>query len=190
MKTLLTLLASASLLGASAYAEPPAPNARIKRLRIDVFPNDVIVIRASMVRLAGVRDHLNALIPDVRKPVVRITVVPQTKKQMTAVAKIVAVAKDLGFRHVTYESPDAKKPRVGQVQILLSKTGEILVNNLPVKEKKLTEHLENLVEEDRRAKVPVTVHASRKVKFARVTQITKLCRSAGFKKVTFQVIPE
>jgi len=177
-----------ALMLSAAVADDGAPE--IKHLQINVFPNDVIVVKAKMLRMAELRDHLKALIPDARKPVVSVTVIPHTKKEMTAVAKIVAIARDLGFRKVTYEGPKPPKVIVGEVQILVSKTGEILVNNLPVKEEKLSAHLEALVAPERRATVPVTVHASRKVKFARVTQITKLCRSVGFKKVTFHVIPE
>lgn len=187
--TLMLLIAFVLLSGALA-ADEEAEKPAIKRILINVFPHDVIVIRAKMILMKDLRDHLAKLVAPARRAAVEITIIPQTEGEMSQVARVVLIARDLGYRKVAYESPKRKEKVLREVRILVSRTGLILVNNAEVTEKKLREHLEKLVKADRRPKVRVIVNASRRVKMKRVTNVTKLCRDLGFKKIYFQLIPE
>lgn len=169
---------------------PPIPSARIRRITVNVFPNEVIVVKGKMVEMDKLREHLKQLVPDARKPTVDVLVIPHSKKEMTLVSKIIMMAKDLGYTKVSFEGPRKRKPLLTQVTILLSRTGKVFVEADLIDEKELKGKLEKLVEEKRRPKVRIYIRASRLVKRSKVTEISKLCRSIGFEDVVFGIIAE
>ncbi|HUU44011.1 MAG TPA: biopolymer transporter ExbD [Planctomycetota bacterium] len=171
-------------------ADAPAPGP-ITRIEIHVFPNDVIVIRGDMITMKELRDHLAKLVDDARKPAVEVHVVPKGEAQMPEVARIVAVAKELGYHKVTYASPPKPKVVYTEIHILVSKTGRLMVGKDEIDEDQLRPHLEKLVPDEKRRKdVLIVVNASRLAKMKQVTAVTKLCREMGFVKVQLKVIPE
>jgi len=184
-----------ALLSASAFArDTPEVNeapTRMKLIEIHVFPNDVIVIKASMIKMKELRDHLAKLVPAVHRPAVEVTVIPKTEKQMPEVAQIIAVAKELGYRKVGYKSPKKTRTIYTEIHILVSKSGRLLVGKDEIQEQDLAGHLEKLVpDETRRKDVRIIVNASRLVKMKRVTAVTRTCRKLGFRKVRLKIIPE
>ena len=184
---LLGLLAACVLV---AQDEEPAGPVEIKKIDITVFPHEVLVVRGKMVELKDLRGHLTGLVPDAKKPGVEVTVFPQTKNEMDLAAKVIAIAKELGYRKVGFVAPPKETPKVTEITILLSRTGEILVNEDSVAAKDLKARLEKLVEADRRAAVRVYVRWSRFVPHKRVTEVTKTCQEAGFKDIVPGIIAE
>jgi len=183
----------ASVRGADDDADrdnPPIPRVEIRRVNINVFPNQVIIVRGKMIAFEDLREHLKNLVPDARKAAVDVLVIPHSKKEMPLVSKIVVMAKGLGYTKVSFLSPPKHKPKITEITILLSKTGDVFVNDVLIGEKELKEHLEKLVEEDRRKKVRVIICASRLVKVKKVTEVTELCRELGFEDVVFAPIAE
>ena len=169
---------------------PPIPRAEIRRVTINVFPNQVIIVRGKMVAFEDLRKHLKGLVGDARKAAVNVLVIPHSKKEMTLVSKIIVMALELGYTKVSFLSPPKHKPKVTKITILLSKTGDVFVNDVLIGEKELKEQLEKLVDADRRKKVRVTIRASRLVKIKKVTEVTELCRELGFKDIVFAPIAE
>lgn len=169
---------------------PPIPSAEIRRITINIFPGDVIVVKGKMVKLADLREHLKNLVPDAKKAAVEVLVCPNSKKEMNRVAQIIVMARKLGYTNISYVSAKKTRPKITEITILLSRTGEILVDEDSVKEKELQEHLQKMVEEKRRAKVRVYVRASRLVGYKRIGKITAVCRKAGFKDIVFRIIAE
>lgn len=169
---------------------PPIPSGEIKRIAITVFPDEVIVVRGKMVDLADLREHLQKLVPDAKKPGVEVTVIPNSKKEMDLVPRIIQLVKEAGYTNVSYVSAKPQKPRLTEFTILLSKTGELFVEDNLIEAKELKSHLEKLVEEERRPKVRVYIRASRLVQHKSITEISKLCQSLGFKDIVFGIIAE
>jgi len=169
---------------------PPIPSGEIKHITISIFPDEVIVVRGKMVELANLREHLGKLVPDARKPGVEVTVVPNSKKEMDLVPRIIQLAKEVGYTNVSYISATTQKPKLTELTILLSKTGELFVEDTLITEKELKGHLEKLVEEERRPKVRVFIRASRLVPHKKIAEISKLCQSLGFKDIVFGIIAE
>jgi biopolymer transport protein ExbD len=100
------------------------------------------------------------------------------------------MAREIGYTRVTFITPQPRKPVLSDIAILLSRTGDVLVNGEPVDKKKVRSHLEGLVEEERRAKVRVVLRASRLVALKDVAAMSKLCREIGFKEIVFGVVEE
>ena len=169
---------------------PPIPSAQIRRVTINVFPNKVIVVKGKMVELKKLREHLKQLVPDARKPAVEVIILPYSKKEMPLVSKIILTAKKLGYTKVSFEGPRKRKPRLTQITILLSRTGDIFVEADLITEKELKGKLEKMVEEKRRPKVRIYIRASRLIKRKKVAEISKLCQLLGFKDVVFGIIAE
>ena len=169
---------------------PPIPPAEIRRVNINVFPNQVIIVRGKMVAFEELREHLKDLVPDARKAAVDVLVIPHSRKEMSLVSKIIVIAKELGYTKVSFLSPPKHKPKLTEITVLLSKTGDVFVNDVLIGEKELKGQLEKLVDEDRREKVRITIRASRLVKIKKVTEVTELCRELGFKDIVFAPIAE
>ncbi|KPL04804.1 MAG: hypothetical protein AMK75_00445 [Planctomycetes bacterium SM23_65] len=169
---------------------PPIPSARIRRVTINVFPNEVIVVKGKMVELKKLSEHLKELVPDARKAAVEVIILPHSKKEMPLVSKIIIMAKKLGYTKVSFEGPRKQKPKLTEITILLSRTGDLFVEDDLITEKELKGKLEQLVEEKRRPKVRIYIRASRLVKRKKVAEISKLCQSLGFKDIVFGIIAE
>jgi len=169
---------------------PPIPSGQIRRVTISVFPNEVIIVKGKMVEMDDLREHLKGLVPDARKTVVDVLIIPHSKNEMTLVSKIIVMAKELGYTKVSYVGPRKQKPLLTEVTILISRTGEVFVEDDLIDEKELKGKLENLVDEKRREKVRVYLRASRLVKRTKVAEISKLCQSIGFKDIVFGIIAE
>lgn len=142
---------------------PPIPGAEIRRVTISVFPNKVIVVKGKMVEIAELREHLKELVPDARKPAVEMILIPSSKREMGLVAKIIGIAKELGYTNISYVGPRKRKVLITDVRILISKTGDFLVNADLVENGKLRTHLEKLVKEERRQRVRIILTATRLV---------------------------
>jgi biopolymer transport protein ExbD len=166
--------------------EPPA----LKRIPITVYPHEVIVVRGKMVEMKDLKTHLAGLVPDTRKTAVEVTVYPNSKEEMGLVPEIIRIAKEAGYTNVNYASAKEAKPLVWEITILVSKTGNILVNDEGVAEKDVQACLEKLVEPERRARVTITLCATRLVNKKSLAAVSKACRDAGFKDVQFALIPE
>ena len=194
MKQLLVLSCSALLVFAGsrvvAEEEGPAEPVEIRKIDITVFPHEVLVVRGKMVEFKDLRGHLAALVPDAKKPTVEVTVFPETKSEMDLAAKVIAIAKEVGYTKVGFVGPPKETVKVTEITILLSRTGHILVNEESVAAKDLKGRLEKLVEADRRAAVRVYVRWSRLVPNKKVTEVTKTCREAGFKDIVPGIIAE
>ena len=169
---------------------PPTARAEIRRINITVFPHEVIVVRGEMVELAALREHLEKLVPDAKKPGVEVIVNPNSPKEMDLVPKIIQAAKDAGYTNVSYVAAKPEKPVITEINILLSKIGDIFVGDDVVAEKDLKTHLEKMVEEERRAKVRVVIRASRLVPHKKIADVSKLVKDVGFKDLVFRVIAE
>jgi biopolymer transport protein ExbD len=167
---------------------PPPPD--IRRINITVFPHEVIIVRGEMVELAALREHLEKLVPDAKKPGVEVIVNPNSPKEMDLVPKIIQAAKDAGYTNVSYNSAKLEKPVITEISILLSRTGDIFVGDSGVAEKDLKAHLQKLVEEERRTKVTVYIRASRLVLPRKIADVSKVVKDAGFKDLVFGVIAE
>jgi biopolymer transport protein ExbD len=162
----------------------------IKRVRIDIFPNDVIVVKGEMVRMAGLREHLEALVAPAKRAAVHVVVAPQSRDELKPAIDVVRVARALGYGKVELLVPPREKPRITEIRILISKSGVLTVNDREVKPDELKAHLEGLVEADRRKDVQVIVNASRLVKVKDMLAVVKICREAGYTKTRLQAIPE
>jgi biopolymer transport protein ExbD len=169
---------------------PPTARAEIRRINITVFPHEVIVVRGEMVDLAALREHLQKLVPDPKKPGVEVIINPNSPKEMDLVPKIIQAAKDAGYTNVSYISAKPEKPVITEISILVSRTGDIFVDENAVAEKDLKTHLGKLVEEERRSKVTVYVRASRMVPHRKIADVSKLVKDLGFKDLVFGVIAE
>lgn len=169
---------------------PPIPSAEVRRVTINVFPNEVIVVKGKMIGLKNLREHLRELVPNARKPAVEVLLIPHSKKEMGLVSGIIVMAKELGYTKVHFVGPKKRRPKITEIRILLSKTGDIVVDNDRIARKRLKEHLEKKVDEKRREKVRIYIRATRLVKLKRVRETTVLCRSLGFKDIVFGIIAE
>jgi biopolymer transport protein ExbD len=169
---------------------PPAPAPEIRRINITVFPHEVIIVRGEMVELAALREHLEKLVPDARKPGVEVIVNPNSPREMDVVPRIIQAATDAGYTNVSYISAKPEKPPITEISILISRTGDIFVDESGVAEKDLKAHIEKLVEEERRAKVSVYIRASRLVPPRKIADVSKLVHGLGFKDIVFGVIME
>jgi biopolymer transport protein ExbD len=143
-----------------------------------------------MVDLAALREHLQKLVPDPKKPGVEVIINPNSPKEMDLVPKIIQAAKDAGYTNVSYISAKPEKPVITEISILVSRTGDIFVDENAVAEKDLKTHLGKLVEEERRSKVTVYVRASRMVPHRKIADVSKLVKDLGFKDLVFGVIAE
>ena len=170
------VLSAGSLLGEEDDGDrdnPPIPTAQIRRVTINLFPNGVIVVKGKMFEFKKLREHLKQLIPDARKPVVDVIIIPHSKKEMSLASKIILMTKKLGYTKVSFEGPRKRKPRLTYITILLSRTGDMFVDDDLITGKELKEKLGKLVEEKRRPKVRIYIRASRLVKRKKVAQVSK-----------------
>ena len=163
---------------------PPIPSVEIKRININVYPHDVILIKGKMVEREDVGAYLKKLVDDARKDAVEVTLIPFSKEQMPEVAEIIKVARAVGYTRVSFISAKPKKKEITEVLILVSRSGVMVVNDAIVQPKALKGHLEKLVKPERREKVSVIVFAgaqSRKY----VSKVVKTAREVGFKDILF-----